>query len=211
MKKFFLILFLILLNTLIFGQSIDGYGVKIGWGFTNHSWEYNPSIYGKLDWENNSGVTVRAFADISFSSFLNMEGEIGYAQKGAKYKIAITTITQPDGTGEYRIINNRLNYLSISLMGKVKYNLELFTPYIVLGPEYNYLLNKQIEKGFEVVYDKFKKNIFGFSLGIGSEIKLLSANIIVEYRYSKDLTNNYDSSTIDIKNYSHTLLIGVEL
>ena len=211
MKKFFLILFLISLNILNYGQSIDGYGVKIGWGFTNHSWEYNPSTYGKLDWESNSGITARAFADISFLSFLNMEGEIGYAQKGAKYKIAITTISQPDGTGEYRNINNRLDYFSISLMGKVKYNLELFTPYIILGPEYNYLLSKQIAQGFEVVYDKFKKNIFGFSAGIGSEIKLLPVNIIVEYRYSKDLTNNYNSSTIDIKNYSHTFLMGVEL
>lgn len=194
-----------------FGQSIDGYGIKVGWGLTNHSWEYDPSINVKLDWENNSGITARAFADISFLSFLNVEAEIGYAQKGAKYKIAVTTMTQPDGTGEFININNRLNYLSLSLMGKVKYKLELFTPYIVLGPEYNYLLSKQIEQGFEIVYDKFKKDIFGFTVGIGSEIKLLPVNIIVEYRYSKDLTNNYDSATIDIKNYSHTILIGVEL
>ncbi|MCF8296842.1 MAG: PorT family protein [Melioribacteraceae bacterium] len=211
MNKFFLIFFLILLNIPNFGQAMDGYGVKIGWGFANHSWEYNSSSNIKLDWESNSGFTARAFADISFLSFLNMEGEIGYAQKGAKHKIVITTISQPDGTGEYGIIDNRLDYLSISLMGKVKYNLELIIPYIILGPEYNYLLSKKIDQGFEVVYDAFKKNIFGFSAGFGSEIILPPINIIVEYRYSEDLTNNYNSSTIDIKNYSHTFLIGVEL
>jgi len=211
MKKFFLILFLFILNITSNGQSIDGYGIKIGWGITNHSWEYDPAINVKLDWENNSGITARAFADISFLSFLNVEGEIGYAQKGAKYKIAFTTMSQPDGTGEFRDINNRLNYLSVSILAKYKYNLVLFTPYIVLGPEYNYLLSKQIKPGFEIVYDKFRKNVFGYSAGIGTEIKLLPVNIIVEYRFSQDLTNNYDSSTINIKNYSHTFLIGIEI
>ncbi|MDP2364085.1 MAG: outer membrane beta-barrel protein [Ignavibacteria bacterium] len=211
MKRVFLIIFLFLLNIINNSQSIDGYGVKVGLGLTNHSWQYDSSIDGKLDWENNSGIAVKAFADIVLLSFLQVESEIGYIQKGAKYKIAVTTIYQPDGNGEYININNRLNYFSISLMAKLKYNSDLFSPYLLLGPEYNYLLNKQIDKGFEVVYDKFKKNAFGFTVGFGSEVKLLPINIIVEYRYSRDFTNNYESYLIEIKNYSHTFLIGVRI
>jgi len=194
-----------------YGQSIDGYGIKIGWSSTNHSWEYDPSFNIKLDWENNSGITARAFADISFLSFLDVEGEIGYSQKGAKYKLAFTTVDNPDGSGEFKTIKNRLDYLSVSLLGKIKYDLGLITPYIILGPEYNYFVGYQVELGYDIVYDRFKKNNLGFSFGVGSEIKILPVNIIVEYRYSQDLINNYDSSKLDIKNYSHSFMIGVKL
>ena len=207
MNKLFLILFVILIISQTFSQSIDGYGIKMGWGFTNHSWEYKPSYDGRLgvvDWENNSGVTARAFADFSFSSLLNVECEIGYAQKGAEYKIFRNAEL-------YKDIRDRLNYLSVSLMGKMKYNLGLFAPYIIFGPEYNYLLNKQVDRVFESDYDKIKRDILGFSVGIGTETKLLPVNIIVEYRYSRDLTNNYDDSTAEIKNFSHSVLIGVKL
>lgn len=204
MNKLFLILFVILIIPQNFSQSIAGYGIKMGWGFTNHSWEYKPSSNGTLDWDNNSGVTARAFADFSFSSLLNVECEIGYAQKGAEYKIFRDNEL-------YRDIRSRLNYLSVSLMGKIKYNSASFVPYIILGPEYNYLLNKQIDQVFESDYDKLKRDIFGFSIGIGTETKLLPVNIIVEYRYSGDLTNSSDISATEIKNYSHSILIGMKL
>jgi len=209
MKKFIFIFLLFALNIQGFSQTIDTYGIKLGLALSNHKWEYNTSPSFNLNWDNNYGITARVFADISFLSFLNMEGEIGYVPKGVKYKIPITTITQPDGTGEYVNVNNKLNYLSISLLAKYKYHLGLFTPYIILGPEFNYLLSKTIDKGFAIVYDQFRKNLWGFTVGVGSEIKLLPINLLIEYRYSRDLTNSYELSTIDIKNYSHTFLIGV--
>lgn len=209
MKKNQIIIFLFILSGVSISQTIDAYGIKLGIGLSNHSWKYNASPGFNLNWGNNYGITARVFVDISFLSFLNVEGEIGYVPKGTKDKIPITTASQPDGTGEYININNRLNYLSISLLAKYKYHLELFTPYIILGPEYNYLLSKQIDQGFEIVYDKFRKNLWGFTVGVGSEIKLMPFNLLIEYRYSRDLTNNYELSTIDIKSYSHTFLIGV--
>ena len=211
MKKITFIFLLFVFSVPSFSQSIDTYGIKLGLGLSNHKWEYNTSPSFNVNWDNNYGITARAFVDISFLSFLNVEGEIGYVPKGVKDKIPITTTSQPDGTGKYIDVNNRLNYLSISLLAKYKYNLELFTPYIIFGPEYNYLLSKQIYQGFEIIYDKFRKNLWGFTVGVGSEIKLLPINLLIEYRYSRDLTNSYELSTIDIKNYSHTFLIGVEL
>ncbi len=34
---------------------------------------------------------------------------------------------------------------------------------------------------------------------------------LTEYRYERDLTDNYDKSTLDIKNYSHNILVGIKL
>ena len=210
MKELFLIFFLCCLTATSYGQYLNGSGIKIGFGLTNQSWKYDdPNI--KLGWENSSGILAKAFRDFNLLSFLSLEGEVGYAQKGIKDKIAITSPSHPEGTGEFMNINNRLNYLSASLMSKLKYNLKLFAPYLIVGPEYNYLLSKKIEPGFEVIYDGFKRNAVGFTIGFGSEINLLPINILIEYQYSRDLTNNYESSNIEIKNYSHSFLIGIKL
>lgn len=96
-------------------------------------------------------------------------------------------------------------------MGEVKYESNLFTTYLLIGPRYNNFISKQIEKGFEVVYDNFKKNSFGITIGEGTETKLLPINLLTEYRYERDLTNNYDSSMINIKNYSQSILVGLKL
>ena len=210
MKKIFLIIFVCCLTTASYGQCLNGSGIKIGFGLTNQSWKYNdPNI--ELEWENNSGILAKVFRDFNLLSFLNLEGEVGYAQKGIKDKIAITSPSHPEGTGEFMNINNRLNYLSASLMGKLKYNLKLFAPYLIAGPEYNYLLSKKIEPGYEVIYDGFKSSAVGFTIGLGSEVKLLPINFLIEYRYSRDLTNNYESSNIEIKNYSHSFIIGIKI
>ena len=211
MKKIFLILFVCCLTAAAsYGQCLNGSGIKIGFGLTNQSWKYNDPNF-ELEWENNSGILAKVFRDFNLLSFLSLEGEVGYAQKGIKDKIAITSPSHPEGTGEFMNINNRLNYLSASLMGKLKYNLNLFTPYLIAGPEYNYLLSKKIEPGYEVIYDGFKSSAVGFTIGLGSEVKLLPINFLIEYRYSRDLTNNYESSNIEIKNYSHSFLIGIKI
>ncbi len=210
MKKLFLILFFLFLNMASYGQSLDGYGFKIGLSITNQNWDYK-DLNQDLEWENSSGILAKVFGEASLLPFLNAVSEVGYAQKGVKDKIEITTPSEPWGTGEFMNINNRLNYLSVSLMGKLKYSLSLFAPYIVFGPEYNYLMSKEVEAGFGGVYDKFKKNGLGYTIGVGSEVKLLPIHILVEYRYARDLANNYELTNIEIKNYSHSFLIGIKM
>ena len=214
MKKIILILFFFFISfSTINAQSINDYGIKVGLAISNLEWKYNtyPGDELELYWDNELGVTARIYADFFDYSFFNLNCELSYTQKGTKYKIPITTTAQPDGTGEYINVNNKLSYLSIAVMGKFKYDCNSFTPYILLGPQYNYLLNKQIEKGFEIVYDKFSKSNLGITLGIGTEINLTAVTLSVEYRYERDLTNNYESSTIYIRNYSHNILVGIKL
>lgn len=211
MKNSLVIFFICAFNLLCNAQVFDGYGIKAGWGITNHDWQYVAPINGKLTWDNNSGFSIRAFTDFTLYRYVGLEAEIGYAQKGAKYKIPITTNSQPDGTGEYVDINNRLNYLSFSAVGKFKYNMSLISPYIIIGPQYNYLLSKQVSSLDKIVYDKFRNSSLGIVLGAGSEIKVLSVDFIAEYLYARDVTNNYNQSNIEIKNYSHTFLIGIKI
>jgi hypothetical protein len=210
MKRLFLVL-LFIFSISTYAQITPSYGLKIGLGITNHSWEYQPPINGKLDWDNNYGVSIRAFADVAFSNIFGVGGEIGYSQKGIRKTIPVTTVQNPDGIGESINITNKLDYLSFSLMGKIKIETDLLSPYILIGPQYNRLLSSNIAKGFEIVYDHFEKDIFSITVGLGSEFQLFSINALLEYRYERDISNSSKLSTIEIKNYSHIFLVGIKL
>ncbi len=207
------LLILILLTVATFnvkGQIISSYGLKFGYGISNQSWGYNINV--DMDWKNKTGISPRIFADFLNYSFFQLEGEIGFLRKGFEDKVPITTASQPDGTGKYITANNGLDYLTISVLAKMKYELGLFSPYIIVGPQLNLLLNKNIEKGWGIVFDKFKKNNIGLSVGAGFELKnIFPIPILVEYRYERDFIDNYDSPVINIKNYSHVILLGIKI
>lgn len=210
MKKIFFAVFIVFsLSVQSEAQIIKGYGVKLGMGISNSTWHYSSYNYD-LTWDKNAGFSARLFADFFNYSIFSLEAEIGYSQKGIKDKIPITNITHPDGTGEFIDINNRLSYISAALMGKAQYKIGIFSPYAIIGPQLNYLADKKVDQRFEIVYNNFNKQILGFSAGIGSGISIQGLNLILEYRYEKDFSNNYKSSGIEIKNYSHSFLVGFQ-
>jgi len=96
-------------------QILLNYGIKVGADVTNQSWDYKFS--GNMKWDNITTVSPRIFAEINLFP-IQIEGELGYARKGFETSIPVTTVTNPDGTGEINKINNQLNYLNFSLTGK---------------------------------------------------------------------------------------------
>ncbi len=144
-------------------QVISGYGIKLGAGFSNQSWDYH---YFDMEHDNKTAVSPRIFADFFNLSFLQLEGEIGYLRKGFEDKIPITTMDQPDGTGDFITSNISLDYLSISALAKLKYVTEVISPYIILGPQLDILFNKSTP-GWEIVFDKFSNANICLSIGAG--------------------------------------------
>ena len=210
MKTSILILILITLSINIKSQIIYGYGLKLGASISNQSWNYLTDI--NLDLKNEYAISPRVFADFLDYTFFELEGEVGFLQKGFEDKVLIKTTTQPLGTGEYLTENNKLNYLIFAALAKLKIESGIFTPYIIIGPQLNLLISKNLEYGWEIIFDKFKNNNLGLSLGAGIEIKnIFPISILVEYRFERDLMDNYDSPNIDIKNYSHVILFGVKI
>jgi opacity protein-like surface antigen len=209
MKSFLILILLTIFTFNVKAQIISGYGLKLGLGISNQSWDYQANL--SMDWKDKISISPRVYADFFNFSFFQLEAEAGYLQKGFKDKIPVTTMYQPDGTGEFISIDNSLDYLSISALAKFKYGLGIISPYIIAGPQFNLLLNKSISKGWEIVFDNFKKNNIGLSVGAGAElIKVLPISILIEYRYERDFNDNYNSPNIDIKNYSHVILLGIK-
>lgn len=209
MKKSFIVLFLLMVNSAFNAQILNSYGIKLGMGMTNQTWEYSSfNLHPK--WESITGVSARVFADVSANKYLNIEGEAGFIQKGMKYNIPLTDVTNPDFNGQYRMVYNHLNYLTASVMLKAKYDAGMFTPYILMGPQFSYLAGSKVDKGFAVVYDNLKKSNFGYTAGLGALINFKGLNFLVEYRYEGDFASTYKLSNIDIKNQAHSFMIGMQ-
>lgn len=209
MKKFYLVFCFILIGTAANAQFINSYGIKLGMGITNHTWQ-SKSFDFDFGWDNNTGISARAFADFLNFSYFNIEGEIGYSQKGARQELFTVGIGRPET--KVRDIETRLHYMSAALMVKGKFNSGIFTPYLIAGPQLNYLVGKDGDKLLYKVYDKFKNTVWGYTAGAGSEINFMNLNFLLEYRFEKDIDNN--NSTIGgwiIKNYSHSVLVGIQL
>lgn len=211
MKSFIIIILFIVFYLDANCQIISDYGIKLGIGLSNQSWDYQGDVL-QFDFDSKLGISPRLFADFLNISFFQIEGEIGYLRKGYEEKIPITTMAQPDGTGDFITTNIALDYLSVSALVKLKYELEIISPFIILGPQLNFLLNKNIEKGWEVIFDRFRNANVDLSIGVGTELKnILAIPIIFEYRFERDFIDNYDLPDINIKNYSHVILLGIKI
>jgi len=208
MKKLLLIAFILFFQLALPAQFLSGYGVKAGLGFSNHSWNYSGGQ--KLEYDYKSGFSARLFAEFFDLKFFNAQVEAGYLRKGFNLELPVTTAQSPDETGAFIKRSGSLDYLSFSALAKLKFPSLVFTPYIIAGPQINFLLHQSADKDWDAIYDKFKKSNIDISIGAGTEIKfLLPVSFFIEYRFERDLNDNYDSPNIDIKNYSHVILAGV--
>jgi hypothetical protein len=233
----FSILFCFLVSTTINAQIVNGFGIKSGVTSASHTWSYH-TYDTQTTPDFLTGISARAFADFLNIPFFNIEAEIGFSQKGAKLRYQYwRSQYNPLGfyddikTDEFRTVNNRLNYINVSLMGKIKYEFGMVTPYLLMGPQFNYLVGKDIEGNdseviqsrrrddytafsytifpLKDVYNRLYKDIWGFSAGLGSLIRTHNINFLVEYRFERDITYNY-CETPEFRNYSHSLLIGIQ-
>jgi hypothetical protein len=211
MKSVLINVFLIVFAFNVKCQILSGFGLKLGIGISNQSWDYQTEDFN-MDFDNKLGISPRIFADFFNFPFLKIEAEIGYLRKGFEDKIPITTMAQPDGTGEFINMNITVDYLSISTLVKLKCESEIVSPYIIFGPQLDFLLNKNIHEDWKIIFDKFSNANVNLSVGVGTELKsIFTIPIIVEYRYERDLMDNYDSPNINIKNYTHVFLLGITI
>lgn len=208
MKKIFFILTLIIFVSASHAQFIRGYGLKAGTTIANQNWEFS-GIPG-ADFDNRVGLNIGIFAEFLNVPFISIVAEVNYLQKGMKEDVPVTTMTQPDGTGEFITLDTRVDYINISALGKLRINTGLFTPYILLGPKLDFEINNRTTIGSHFSYkENFKKNIFGLKVGAGTEINLLPVGLLVEFVYDADYNAVYETPYLKVNSKSYDLRIGI--
>ena len=102
---------------------------------------------------------------------------------------------------------NKLHYISIPVVLKKKFLPLLVHPYILAGPEWNWLISGKIE-GAEIKADA-KKMAMGIVVGGGLEFGLFGKSAYVEGRYHWGVTQLSDVSSLDIKDKTASVYVGL--
>jgi hypothetical protein len=204
-----LIFLIILASNFAQTQFIKGYGFKVGAVSATQTWNYNIDIH--RDMENRWGIDAGVYVEFLDLPYISILGELHYIQKGYTEKLPEATPTYPEGTGRYITFKPRVDYFSIPLLTKVRYDMGTVSPYILAGPRFDFLIGNNPQY-VGSIFDKFNKNDMGISAGVGIEIPTSAIQaVLLEFKYSPTLSKSYSSNMLTIKNQSFELLFGIKL
>jgi len=101
----------------------------------------------------------------------------------------------------------KLHYISIPVVVKKKFLPLLLHPYILAGPEWNYLLSGSIK--VDDVKADMKKSGIGFVVGGGLEFGLLGKSAYVEGRYHWGTSELTKHESLNIKDRTASIYLGI--
>ena len=189
-------------------QLLSGFGVKGGAVSAIQSWDY-PAFGTSLPNDHRWGIDLGVFVEGLRLPYFSVLGEVHYIQKGFSTSLLITTPQSPDGTGEFLTLRPRLDYLSIPILAKLRFETGVLTPYIYAGPRFDIRLGHN-EELVGAVYEKFKSTDVGASLGVGLELPLTAMpDLLVEFRYSPSFADAFKTQSVIVRNESFEILLGV--
>lgn len=202
-KKAFVIL-VFFSYSIVFTQSVQNYGIKIGTTASTPIWSHGSQNDSNV--KTKWGLDIGAFTEFEIGEKLSLVPEIHFVQKGLRYDIPITTIQFPDGTGQYITLKPNANYLSVPVSIKYSIYKSVFDVYLSGGVRLDLLVNKNGD-GFDVFYNNFKKIDFGMNIVLGIKTnELFGFGSGVEFRYSPNLTSSYSDDSQKITNSSFEFL-----
>jgi len=208
MKIIYLVLIPLVIISTSQAQLIKSYGFKIGATSSSQDWDYTQLT--DFTPETRWGINVGVFTEFLNIPYFSLVTELNYIQKGMKEDVPVTTVTNPDGTGEYITWDTRVDYLNISALGKFRLDFSLFTPYIVIGPKLDFEINQEHSLGFtDVVEENFNEVMYGFKIGIGSEVKFEFFSIIAEILYDYNFNDLYEGEYLTVTSDSFDFRIGI--
>jgi hypothetical protein len=222
MKKLFIVLTLLLISiSLSKAQVIRSYGLKAGVASTNQSWDWTGV---NITTSTHQSLDVGIFVEWLDNPFFNVVTEVHYLQKGANVAtdIAIATANEsfyyysdqtiPYLTGQDISYSTQIKYLSIPILAKLRVTWGLITPYILIGPRFDYYLstNGTFPPDYIGVPHDFNKLTIGGTFGIGIELPpFLPIQLAAEARYSPDFQDCYSYQTIAVRNRSMEFILAL--
>jgi hypothetical protein len=209
---------LILLPLSAQAQLISGYGVKAGLNASTTNFDFfvaNTASEVKLfDSKRRIGFNVAIFAEWLKKSSFSLLTQAEYAQRGY--------IRDQDATGSLGAVSleARLDYVSIPLLAKWQGSNPTLSPFIIFGPRFDFLINRQeelfqspetdprldlIDETAIGYTDVLNDRALGGTIGMGVATNKI---LFVEVRYNFDFSDNVESEFIKAKNSAIDLWVG---
>ncbi len=188
----FLLLLILLLSCNVYPYIIKNYGFKTGITLSDWNVDFYANEVDK-EFDILPGFTGGIFIEWLDEPYLSFISELNYIQKGTEYKI-LTEGATFWGEPDFDYIN-RLHYLSLPFLVKLKATESKLVPYLLFGFRYDYLISSSIESAeFQTQYDNFQNHNLGAELGLGFNFNLLQKHCLIEYRYSTHFNYLYQTS-----------------
>jgi hypothetical protein len=152
----------------------------------------NQDIDNKLGFDFNAkhrtgfdfGISIEWF-NLPIFSLLT---EAHYVQKGIIEKMPRTNeYGEPMGPLKFY---HRIDYLSIPVLAKLSIKTKHNSPYLVVGPRFDFLLGYK-SKTLKLLYDELKHTNEGLTVGAGVESNTIPLRMLLEFRYDADVTYTY--------------------
>jgi Outer membrane protein beta-barrel domain len=208
-NKFFLIaIVLFIFSSVTNAQLIFSYGLKVGMANASQSWNYSGPLSDLEVFDKSRiGLDIGIYSEWFNFPVISILTELHYIQKGCKDEFVVTTMDNPDGIGETRTSTPRIDYISVPILAKIRYNTKPITFYGIVGPRLDILIGKN-SYAMGAVFDDLKKTDFGGTFGIGLELLLKNTyHIGSEFRYSFSSQTIFSNQWLNVKNKSLEFLL----
>jgi len=170
------------------GQVISSLGVKAGVTLANQSHQFT-SIDYTMDTEPIIGPTAGIFIEVFRKKHLSFQLDLAYVAKGSKTTTESITVNHLEND---RIVVNQgdltvsnFNYLVASPMVRFRFDKRQISPYLMLGPRFDYLLNYKTDSDYPL--EKQNSFLVGIHIGTGVEYYFEKLGIFLEVQYQSDL------------------------
>lgn len=162
-------------------QVFSGYGIKIGLVSSKAEDLSTASYLSNLYHDSRVSGSYGLFAHFLDSKYFRFEAELEYKQEGAEDKIPITTAENPDGTGQFVIVDHGFDFLSFNISFQPKIETEDFCLFGIISPTLNFMLKNRDQ----IIWtDDINDFLFGYKAGIGFQPKnFLNGRLFAEIKY----------------------------
>ena len=200
MKKviLFILFFIVILLNNSQAQILENSAIKLGGVIAYQVNNAAPRV----------GISLGFSKDIIIWNRLSIASELSYIQKGYVTSLSFTTLPFiTDENIRSSNGNNKLEYLSLSLFGKLRIGGESFrsNSYLIGGLRGDYFLGSTFGES------SYKQTTLGLLGGIGGEINISAPfKIILELVLSADLMRATVNTTRELKNTTIELKSGIK-
>lgn len=176
-------------------QVIPNYGIKIGVITSKATDVSGEGYYSNLYQDSRLGGSFSVFARFLKSKYFRFEVDLGYKQVGAEDQIPFTTPENPDGTGQFLIVDHAYDILSLNIAMQPKYENKNICLFAVISPTLNYMIKNRDQT---LLDDHINELIIGYNVGAGFQPKnILSGNIFIEVKFGGSFSEFIQSDNLE--------------
>jgi len=194
----------------LYGQWPSSFGLKGGVALANQSYRIT-AIDQELDTKAVTGPTLSVFAEAFRSTHFSVQLDVGYAAKGSSSTTQSVTVNHLDNDritiNEGEPARSDFAYLSVVPLARYRWDLGPLSPYLLLGPRVDFLLNYGTESEYPL--EEQNQAILGLSLGAGLEYRLRNLGLFAELQYLPDLSPVTHVEPLLINNNMLSLCLGI--